>query len=249
MPLALAMCCANVAYASTDDCEHADVIGTHRVLEVDTRDGPKFGQLHYQDTVALDEREVVLTFDDGPSRDATARILAALARHCVKATFFQVGIWARHRQAIARQVADAGHTLGAHTWSHPPDLSELSFPDALGQVERGFAGISKAVGRPIAPFLRYPGLNDSSALNAYAAQRGIAVFSCDVATDYWRGIGAQAIVERTLANLRRAGNRGIILFHDTKLPTADALPLLFERLREGGFRIVHLVAKHAYQPR
>ena len=233
--------------AHIPDCKFDDVIGTSRVLEVDTDAGPRFGALQYRETVALKAREVVLTFDDGPSRAATDEILDVLARHCVRATFFQVGIWARHRRQIARRVADEGHTLGSHTWSHPKDFKLMSFADARAEVERGFEGVSRAIGRPIARFLRYPGLNDSAALNAYAARRGYAVFSCDVATDDWRGIDAEAIVERTLDNLRRAGNRGIILFHDTKLPTARALPLLLARLKADGFRVVHLTAVRPYR--
>jgi peptidoglycan-N-acetylglucosamine deacetylase len=245
--LTLSALALSVAWAASGPCLFPDVIGTHRVLAVETEGGPRFGKLQYRHTLPLGEREVVLTFDDGPSRSATARILEVLGQHCVKATFFQVGIWARHRRAIARQVADAGHTLATHSWSHPKDLSLLDLAAARLEVDKGFEGVSNAVGRPIARFLRYPGLHDSHLLNRYAQARDYAVFSCDVATDDWRGIDARSIVERTLTNLRRAGDRGIILFHDTKVATAEALPMLFKRLHEGGYRIVHMEATQGYR--
>ena len=101
---------------------------------------------------------------------------------------------------------------------------------------------STAIGRPPAPFFRYPGLNDTRKLNAYLGTQNTAVFSCDIPTDDWRGIGPRTILRRTLAWLRRRG-RGIILLHDTKSTTARALPTLLRALKRGGYKIVHIVPR------
>src|ERR1035437_6913950 len=66
-----------------------------------------------------DGDEVALTFDDGPNDAATPQLLEVLARHEVRATFFNMGNFARGRPEIVRQVAAAGHVLGNHTMSHP----------------------------------------------------------------------------------------------------------------------------------
>ncbi|MGI9385261.1 MAG: polysaccharide deacetylase family protein, partial [Methyloligellaceae bacterium] len=189
----------------------------------------------------------VLTFDDGPHPKHTRRILRALDRECVKATFFPIGVWARHIPHVLQMVADRGHTIGAHSWSHPSRLGRLSFASARKQIEKGFKTIQAAVDRPIAPFFRYPGLNDTAKLNAYLGARNTAVFSCDIPTDDWRGIGARTILRLTLARLRRRG-RGIILFHDTKATTARALPALLRALKRGGYKIVHIVPRRPYDP-
>lgn len=237
--------CANLAlpaHAAAECDGGGDGLGVARVLEVDTSGGPTLGTFQYATTLPLEEKEVVLTFDDGPHPRNTRRVLDALDRECVKATFFPVGIWAKHLPNVLQEVAARGHTIGAHSWSHPANLARLSQRAGERQIERGFLAVSEAVGGPIAPFFRYPGLNDSRALNDYAARRGYAVFSCDIGTDDWRGISAHSIVNRALARLERM-RRGILLFHDTRGTTASALPLLFKEFKARGYKIVHVVPR------
>ena len=65
-----------------------------------------------------DRRALALTFDDGPS-EGTPRILEVLARHSVAATFFQCGANVERLPALARQVLEAGHEIGNHSYQHP----------------------------------------------------------------------------------------------------------------------------------
>lgn len=250
LPVAGFIACAAImagsGSGSAGDCSsNPDALGVSRVIEVDTARGPRFGLLQYDRTLDLGPKEVVLTFDDGPRPRHTQRILRALDKECVKATFFPIGVWARHIPHVLQMVADRGHTIGAHSWSHPGDLGRLSLASARKQIERGFEAVQAATTRPIAPFFRYPGLNDTRKLNAYLSAKNIAVFSCDIPTDDWRGIGWQAILQRTLVWLRRRG-RGIILLHDTKAATAKALPALLVALKKGGYKVVHIVPRKPY---
>jgi peptidoglycan/xylan/chitin deacetylase (PgdA/CDA1 family) len=64
-------------------------------------------------------RQLALTFDDGPNDPWTLKLLEVLARHGVRATFFLVGDFVRQKPAIARAVAEAGHVIGNHTFTHP----------------------------------------------------------------------------------------------------------------------------------
>lgn len=234
------------APASASDCPYnPDALGVSRVLEIDTSDGPRYGTLQYKQTLDLDPKEVVLTFDDGPHLSNTKRVLAALSKECVKATFFTVGTMVQYNAAALQAIADEGHTIGTHSWSHPRNLGRMTSARATTQIERGFRAIDAAVDIQIAPFLRYPGLNDSNSLNAYAAKRGYAVFSTDVSSDDWRGISPRMIVRRTMARLNRKQG-GIILFHDTKSATATAIPALLRALKKGGYKIVHIVPERSY---
>ena len=207
-------------------------MGVSRVLEIDTSGGPRFGTLQYKQTLKLGPKEVVLTFDDGPHTRNTKRVLAALRRECVKATFFTVGTMAQNTPETLQAIAAGGHTIGAHSWSHPRNLGRMTSARATMQIERGFRTINAAVDTQIAPFFRFPGLNDSTALNAYAANRGYAIFSTDVSSDDWRGISANTIVRRTMARLKQKQS-GIILFHDTKNATAAAIPALLQMFSLG----------------
>lgn len=232
--------------ASASECLHnPDALGVSRVIEVDTSNGPRFGTIQYKQTLELGPKEVVLTFDDGPHAINTKRVLNVLRAECVKATFFPIGIMVEIYPEILQAVADQGHTIGTHTWSHPINIRRLSKAKAAAQIERGFRKINAAVDIQIAPFFRFPGLNHSKAMNAYAEKRGYAIFSTDVSSDDWRKIGASTIIRRTMARLKQK-KRGIILFHDTKKTTATALPKLLDALKKGGYKVVHIVPKRTY---
>src|SRR6266487_3577536 len=69
--------------------------------------------------VATRDPVVALTFDDGPSRECTPRLLKILERHHAHATFFMVGEAATKHREIVEDVARLGHAIGNHTWDHP----------------------------------------------------------------------------------------------------------------------------------
>lgn len=76
-----------------------------------------------------------------------------------------------------------GHTVGAHSWSHPRNLGHLSLAKAKEEIDRGFQVLDEVSGGRAAPFFRYLGVNNSSKLNAYLATRNDAIISCDVVSD------------------------------------------------------------------
>src|SRR5262249_5135008 len=90
-----------------------DAIGLARTVEIDTTEGPGFGKEHFNQHDFLRQGEVVLTFDDGPWERNTPAVLAALAAHCAKATFFTIGKHATYYPDILKQVAAAGHSIGS----------------------------------------------------------------------------------------------------------------------------------------
>jgi peptidoglycan/xylan/chitin deacetylase (PgdA/CDA1 family) len=69
--------------------------------------------------LARGSKQLALTFDDGPNDPHTLRLLEVLARHEVRATFFMIGQYAQQRADIVREVANAGHVIGNHTFTHP----------------------------------------------------------------------------------------------------------------------------------
>src|SRR6478735_609090 len=117
---------AGIAAAHAADCPgRPDALGTSRTLVVDPREHPRIGTMQYAETLPLADREVVLTFDDGPLPKYSNRILEILASHCVKATFFLVGSQARANPEGVRKVRDAGHTVATHTQNHPTGMHHL----------------------------------------------------------------------------------------------------------------------------
>src|SRR6476620_10282028 len=105
-------------------CDNPNALGVSRTVQIDTTGGPGFGFEHFKMHDFLRPKEVVLTFDDGPWPVNTPAVLAALAAECTKATFFEIGKHASWHPEISKQVAEQGHTIGTHTWSHK-DLSKF----------------------------------------------------------------------------------------------------------------------------
>ena len=105
-----------IAMAQPDSpCANPNALGVSRVVEVDTTGGPGFGFEHFKQFDFLTDKEVVLTFDDGPWPGNTPAVLKALADECTKAVFFSIGKHASFHPEILKQVAAAGHTVGVHT--------------------------------------------------------------------------------------------------------------------------------------
>jgi len=241
---------AAVAAGAASACPNAQRgIGVERVVEIEAAGAPIYGALTRQarEDSFLGPKEVVLTFDDGPMPWITKSILDTLDRFCTKATFFPVGRMAIAYPATLRDVLARGHTVGSHTWSHPKNLALLQSARAVDEIERGIAAVALAAGQPVAPFFRFPGLNDSVSLLAYLQQRGIATFTVDVVSNDSFVADAKALAKLTLERVEHLKG-GIILFHDIKAATARALPAILTELKARGYKVVHMKAKEPAAP-
>lgn len=230
--------------AARADCAPKDALGAARTLTVDPASFPRVGSKSFPQTLPLADKEVVLTFDDGPFPPTTRRVLAALARECVKATFFLIGQQAVANPDMVKQIARDGHSIGHHTWSHP-SLLRIAPAAAIEQIDRGIAADEMALNGvetrlPSTPFFRFPGFESTPALLDLLQSRGIAVFGADIWASDWNPMTSQQQLALIIERLEKAG-RGIILFHDTKAQTAAMLPDFLRYLRAHHYRVVHLV--------
>lgn len=238
----------HVSRANTATCSNPDALGVSRILEVDTTDGLYLGQL-YSGKLPLEPKEVVLTFDDGPLPHNTDRVLAALEKECVKATYFIVGQMAKAYPDTLKKIAAAGHTVGYHTMTHPLDMVKRPLDWAKGNISDGWRTVDtilygQAGDKPAVPFFRYPGLFNSAAINQWFNGLNIGVFAADATGNDWvRGYDAPKVMDFALKDLDRAGQTGILLLHDTKDSTATMTPLLLRELKARGYKVVHLVPK------
>ena len=228
-------------------CANPDALGVARVVVIDTTGGPGFGFEHFKQLDFLTDKEVVLTFDDGPWPGNTPAVLKALADECTKAVFFPIGKHATYHPQILKQVAAAGHTVGAHTWSHA-NLNSKKMTDQLAkdEIEKGYSAVKMALGAAPSPFFRFPELQHGPAAMTYLASRNVAMFSCDLDSFDFRAKNADQIVNTVMTKLDKQG-KGIILMHDFQKHTAEALPTLLRRLKAGGYKVVQMKAKASFQ--
>ena len=231
----------------------SNALGVSRVVEIDTTGGPQFGFEHFKAHDFLRPGEVVLTFDDGPWPKNTPAVLAALAAHCTKAIFFPIGLHATYEPGILKQVAAAGHAVGSHTWCHQ-DLSKTKGRclmngkiqtvkyDPKDEIEMGISAVRMAVGRPTAPYFRFPALKHPPELLAYLAQRNIAVFSTDFDSFDFKMRRPEQVRQSVMARLNKLG-KAIILMHDFQHATAEAAADLLNDLKAGGYKVVFMKPK------
>lgn len=227
--------------ALADDCANPEALGTARTLEVDPAAFGRIGTMQYRQTLPLAPKEVVLTFDDGPMPPMTTKVLEVLRSECIKATFFLVGRNAKSHPAVVRQIALDGHTVANHTQNHP--LTHMGYGYSVQEFDAGFRTIAEALapdGARPAPFARFPGLFNVSAVEQQLNARGVSVFSADFLADDWLRIPPNQILARALARLEQKGF-GILLLHDVQPGTALILPKLIQELKARGYRIVHMV--------
>ena len=191
-----------------------DALGVSRVAEIDTSAGPRFG-FQYKEQDVLADGEVVLTFDDGPLRPYSRPILEALAAHCTKATFFLVGRMAVADPEMVREYARLGHTIGIHTWSHA-NLHSITPLRARTEIELGFSAVQQALGKPVAPFFRFPYLADTKSLTTHLQERHVGIFSIDVDSKDYRSRNPESVHRKVMSDLARAkkGKPAVDLFSD-----------------------------------
>jgi len=240
---------AGAAGASQNNCPgNPDALGTSRVLAIDPADYKRIGLMQYPDSLPLADKEVVLTFDDGPLPPYSNQILDILAAQCVKVTYFSVGEMARAYPAVVRREYEEGHTIGTHSEHHPIRFGALPIDRMRLEIDEGISDVGAALGDPryLAPFFRIPGLERSDTVESELAARNLIVFSSDTVADDWhRNIKPDQIMSLALSRLEARG-KGILLLHDIHPKTVAALPGLLKELKVNGFHVVQVVPSASY---
>lgn len=183
---------------------------------------------------------VALTFDDGPDPVYTPDILDILQEYDVPATFFLVGRHAEQYPDIVRRIAQGGHTLGNHTWSHR-SLVPLSADHTRSEILHAHNAIEKITGT--APrFFRPPRGVYSAFARDFLQEQGYTMVLWDVTSQDWAELPSHRIAANVLG---RVGPGSILLFHDSgnlissaggnRVNTLKALPLVIESLLEQGY--------------
>jgi peptidoglycan/xylan/chitin deacetylase (PgdA/CDA1 family) len=189
-------------------------------------------------TTTTGEKTVMLTFDDGPS-EYTPGLLRVLSEHDVPATFFVLGERAAAMPEIVGAIAEAGHDLAIHGWSHTAftDLDAEALSSEVGRTQaklREITGVECHDVRP--PYGRY----DGPAVSWLTSQGLVTWLWTGDAHDYEPATSVDRIVRNTLLSLTPGG---IVLMHDgggDRSRTVQALPRIIEGVRDRGFRFVAL---------
>lgn len=175
------------------------------------------------------EVEVLFTFDDGPNPTTTPAILDILAQRKIRAVFFLIGAHIEKHKlevpAILERIVREGHILANHTMFHT-DLCNSPEDEAIADLDGGREVIERAAAMRINWF-RAPFGVRCDRLEAMLAERHISHLHWDLDPQEWKH-GLKKTVEYVTGRLGRASGRNVLLMHDFKQVTVDALPKIFE---------------------
>ena len=175
--------------------------------------------------------DVCLTFDDGPHDGNTEQILAILEAHGVRATFFVAGEACDAHPHLVRAVAEAGHQVANHGYSHYAP-HEVSRRDYLEDVDRGQAAIERALGHPVPKLFRPPYGRISIGTFVGLWRRGYQLVLWNVDSRDSFVTDPDDVAENVLTAPVRP--RSIVLLHEDYDWTVAALPGLLADIRGRG---------------
>jgi len=183
------------------------------------------------------DKEVALTFDDGPEGEWTPKILDILKQKNVKATFFVIGKQAQKYPELLRRMDEEGHVIGDHTFDHR-DLTKLDAQQVDLEIEKCASIIHGTIGKT-PRFVRPPyGFHNTTVDNAvYSKDKIIVLWSLD--TEDWTGLDAATVTARIVPKMK---NGFIVLQHDGVNPklsgSVQALPDIIDGLQALGYTFV-----------
>jgi len=154
-------------------------------------------------------KQLALTYDDGPNDPHTLRLLEVLAKHNVHATFFLIGRYVQQRPDIVRELANAGHAIGNHTFTHPL-LTLKSAKEIRNELQTCGAAIQDAIGSHSNLF-RPPFGGRRPAVLRIARELGLEPIMWNITGYDWNAPPAE-VIEKKVSGKIRGGN--VILLHD-----------------------------------
>ena len=201
-------------------------LGPSLEVNLNTKDGPIYVRAN------LDKKHIAFTFDDGPHSRNTEEVLDILEQEKVTATFFMVGKRVKRHPRIANKVANFGHSVGNHTWSHQ-NLHKTGFDDGVQEIMDGFKALWDVLGFSH-PFFRFPYGSSTKKLQTFVKSKQLGNFFWNIDTLDWKHTNPNTLYDYALEQIEKK-KRGIILFHDIQPQTVVVLPLLLYTLKTKGY--------------
>jgi len=182
----------------------------------------------------VDGQYIAMTFDDGPHKTNTPRLLDMLKERHIHATFFLVGENVVDNQEIVKRIVAEGHELGNHSWSHP-NFAIMNDASVREQLQKTQDAITKASG--VTPKLMRPpyGSFTTRQKNWAHGEFGFTVVLWDVDPEDWKYRNAERVKREIL---KAAVSGSIVLSHDIHKTTVDAMPEVLDTLAARGFKFV-----------
>ncbi len=195
-------------------------------------------------SVETDEKIVAISFDAAWGSEYTKGILDILDKYDVKTTFFLVGFWVDKNEELVKELHSRGHDVENHSSTHP-HMSKLSKQQIIAELNNTGSKIEAITGKR--PTLFRPPFGDyDDNLIKTAEECGYYTIQWDVDSLDWKELGVAPVVDRVTRNIEKGS---IVLFHNNAKYVLEYLPLVIEKLKDDGYKIVpisQLIKKDNY---
>ena len=179
------------------------------------------------------EKYIALTFDDGPDKNITPKLLDMLKENGAKVTFFVLGHRAEKYPEILKRMADDGHVVGSHTYSHD-DLTKLKDDLVNSEIDRTNSIIKEATGLDN-PLIRPPYGRRNKHIVDIIAGKNMSIIVWNIDPRDWKCKNAKEISEHVISNVTEGD---IILMHDIYQFSLEAAETVIKDLSAKGFKFV-----------
>ncbi|WP_377717372.1 polysaccharide deacetylase family protein [Pseudofulvibacter geojedonensis] len=186
--------------------------------------------------VSTNEKEIYLTFDDGPTPEITKWVLDRLSEYNAKATFFCIGKNVAKHPEIAQNIIAHGHSIGNHTQNHT-NCWKVSKSTYLNDVEEAQEIInSKVLNQESINLFRPPYGKITSKRAKQLHKRGYKIIMWDVlSADFDQRINPEKCLQNVLKNTQKGS---IVVFHDSIKAQKNltyTLPKVLEHFSKKGY--------------
>lgn len=184
-------------------------------------------------SVGTDEKKISISFDCAWGVDYTDKLLEEMKKYNVRCTFFMVEFWTTKYPEYVKKINDNGHEIGTHSATHKY-MSKLNEKEIREELSTSSKAIEEIIGKKVEVF-RPPYGDYNNLLIDTAMDMGLYSIQWDVDSLDWKNLSAEEITRRVTSKVQ---NGSIILCHNNGLHTAEALPLIFEKLCGEGYQFV-----------
>lgn len=195
----------------------------------------------YEPFQKIDETKpmIALTFDDGPHKFNTKKILDILNKNQAKATFFVLGTNIENNEELLKSMIFQGNEIGNHTYSHK-QLTKLSKKEIEEEIQQTENILQNNI-HYCAKVLRPPYGSHNSLVDSCASSYRVVTWSLD--TLDWKYRNTEKIVDEVISNVKEGD---IILMHDLYKTTVDAVAIIIPKLKSMGYQFVTVSELYKY---
>lgn len=180
------------------------------------------------------EKEIALSFDDGPNPEFTPQVLSLLAQYDASAMFFVIGKNIHGNENLLKQIDSAGHSIGNHSYTHSFFVDFKSFEGFKNELNRTAESVYKIIGKRMNLFRPPYGVTTPNLAKA-SKELNYSIIGWSIRSFDTTAVSAQIINRRVQSQIKPGA---IILFHDSSDKTIEILKQTLNFAKENGYKIV-----------